>query len=92
MAEIVMLVCDVDLKPGEVVRHYTVTVDGHTMEMDLCDRHAGVFAPVSPVEASERKPVQSLTPARGRTAAQPRATASSRRKVTTLAEIEASKR
>lgn len=47
MAEKIVLVCDVDMAQARTVRHYTVTVEGKTTELDLCDRHAGIFAPTS---------------------------------------------
>lgn len=85
MAEVVMLVCDVDPKPGELVRRYSVTVEGTTREMDLCDQHAGIFAP-SPLPARSRgTSVAEPSPAKKKAAA-------SRRKITTLAEIEAMKK
>jgi hypothetical protein len=80
MAEITVTVCDMDQRPGDTVRHYTVTVDGMASEMDLCDRHAGPFAPIGHKSSAQ-------SPARGR--AKPSGAA--RRKTTTLAEIEASK-
>lgn len=81
MAEITVRVCDVDQRPGETVRHYSVTVDGGTREMDLCDRHAGPFAPMGRRAAAQ--------PA---VKASPRPSSTGRRKVTTMAEIEASKK
>jgi Tfp pilus assembly protein FimV len=88
MAEILVRVCDVDLKPGEEVRHYSVTVDGHTTEMDLCDAHAGPFAPLE--APKEPTPTRVPTPQKRAASAKP-APRNSRRKVTTLAEIEAMK-
>lgn len=78
MAEITVTVCDIDQRPGDTVRRYTVTVDGKTRELDLCDRHAGPFSPVG------NKPVVQA-PARNRST-------TARRKVTTMAEIEAAKK
>jgi hypothetical protein len=84
VAEIKMRVCDVDPIPGEKVRTYDVTVEGHRKRLDLCDRHAGPFAPEQPVRRSAAR----TEPPRATPEPKPRGT---RRKVTTMAEIEAMK-
>lgn len=76
MAEVMIRVCDVDLSPSGTIRKYTVTVDDHTTSMDLCDKHAGPFAPTN------GKPA----PKRGNGS-----TGRKRRNVATMEEIEAMK-
>lgn len=87
MADVLVRVCDVDLRQG-TVRRYTVTVEGDTSTYDLCDEHAGLFAPLSaPKEQTPPEPpVTQKKPARKRAASK-----SSRRNVTTLEEIEKGK-
>lgn len=87
VAEITVLVCDVDQAQARTVRHYTVTVDGQTREMDLCDRHAGIFAPGAGPGEAKASPA-STARARKAAAAPGRRGPGRPRKVTTMEEIE----
>ncbi len=88
MAEITIRVCDIDPRPGEEVRHYTVSVDGHVEEMDLCPRHAGPLANVGVPESQRRGRPGRKPGSATRTGSGTPGAGKGRRRVTTLEEIE----
>ncbi|AGM12204.1 DNA binding protein [Streptomyces phage Danzina] len=85
--KIEITVCDLDQAVGVPTKHYTLGMEGRTVELDLCDEHARPIVGLMGVKHVEAAPRQrtAVTTTKKRTA--PRA----RPKIVSLEDIEAMK-
>jgi hypothetical protein len=86
--EISVTVCDVEPKPGEDTKHYTITQDGRAVELDLCAAHSEAMERLMLLK--QRSEVAPPAPATRKVAAK-KSAPRRRRGVVTLDEIEAMK-
>ncbi|AKY03636.1 DNA binding protein [Streptomyces phage Izzy] len=81
--KIEITVCDLDQAVGVPTKRYTITVEGRTVELDLCEVHAGSLESLMDIKAPQPE-----KPARPRAVQPKKRTTRTRPRIVSMEEIE----